>query len=777
MNAAGASEPQATAQPVLLVLHRIGPYHHARFAAIARRLPLEVLETRPESQEYPWRPGRDPGYPVHRLHGACDPEQDPPTAELDRQLAALLEQRRPRVIVSVGWADRAYQRLLLAASRRRLPLVIVCDSRWRDEPRRRPKEWLKRQLLRGYSAALVAGQESRAYLERLGLPPPLIQQPWDVVDNDLFATATDPPRNPVSPEPDLAPLGPHLLCVSRFVAKKNHLGLLAAYARYQRQGGRWGLRLIGSGPLEPAIRAAAARLTAPQRLRIDPFLQLEQLLPAYGAASGFVLASHTDQWGLVVNEAMAAGLPVLVSSACGCHADLITPGVTGFDFDPADDAALTALMHRLERQTPAERAAMLAAGRGRLQQQFSLEACAAGLERAVQQASQRPRHSRRAALTARLLSGGLVSGGLLSRPRPGSTGLRPWLSGAGAVLALLLAGEAIARWGLGLGDPPLYEAHPQLEYRLKPLQDVRRFHNRVAINAYGMRSAPLTPEPAPHTRRILLFGDSVLFGGSQLDQPLIASERLPALLASAAPAGKAKPRLEIANISAGSWGPGNWLAWARLYGFLGASDVLLLLSNHDARDNPTFAPLDANHPERRPASALVELLQRYLWPRAAERLPGLIPAPPAPPPEFAVDARSPAALAQGLADLGAFLDLARASGARVHMVQFWERQEVIAGRPLPDQAAIAAVARARGVPVLSAGPRFRRCSHRSAAALGERRFDDLFIDVIHPFTAAGQACLAATLAEALADPPPAGRGENGSHEPPSLHRPHQRHLR
>lgn len=113
----------------------------------------------------------------------------------------------------------------------------------------------------------------------------------------------------------------------------------------------------------------------------------------------------------------------------------------------------------------------------------------------------------------------------------------------------------------------------------------------------------------------------------------------------------------------------------------------------------------------------------------------------------------------------------------MRVVQFWERQEVISGRPLPDQAAIAAVARARGLPVFSAGPRFRRCSRRTAAALGEGRYDDLFIDVIHPFTAAGQACLAATLAEALAEPPPASRGENGAHESPSLPRPHQHQLR
>lgn len=390
--------------PVLLALHRIGPYHHARFLAAARRLPLQVLETRPGSQEYPWEFSAAGAYPIHRLHGASDPEQDPPRQAVDQQLHALLDRLRPRAVVSVGWADRAYQRLLLACGRRRLPLLLVSDSRWQDQPRSLPLEALKAQLLRGYAGALVAGRESRAYLERLGMAAATIEQPWDVVDNAFFAAAAAPP------EPAAASTGrPELLCVSRFVAKKNHLGLLEAYGRYQREGGSWGLRLIGSGPLEAEIRAAAARLPDPGRVALEPFRQLEDLRRAYAAAAGFVLASHTDQWGLVVNEAMAAGLPVLVSRACGCHADLIEEGVTGWGFDPADPAALCAAIHRLERlsapECSTERAAVVAAARQRLEA-FSPEAFAAGLERAVAGALARRHHrpSRRAALTAALLS-------------------------------------------------------------------------------------------------------------------------------------------------------------------------------------------------------------------------------------------------------------------------------------------------------------------------------------------------------------------------------------
>ena len=379
---------------LLLALHRVGPYHHARFAQAARHMPLEVLETRPASAEYPWCFQPDAVYPIHQLAGHPLPEADPPLASLDHQLRHLLQHRTPAVIVSVGWADRAYQRLLLAAHRQRIPLVIVSDSRQRDAPRSPAQEWLKRQLLRGYASALVAGSESRAYLEHLGLPREAIFQPWDVVDNAFFgsAAAQAPPAD-----------HPHFLCVSRLVAKKNHHTLLAAYGAYQQQGGRWGLRLVGGGLLAPAIQAWIAALPDPERVQLLPFCQLEPLGRLYGQAQAFVLASSSDQWGLVVNEAIAAGLPCLVSSACGCTADLIEHSVSGWCFDPHDPAALSALMHAAERQSPAARASMVAAAQVRLEP-FSPVGFAAGLQQAVQHASRQPRFSRRAALVARLLS-------------------------------------------------------------------------------------------------------------------------------------------------------------------------------------------------------------------------------------------------------------------------------------------------------------------------------------------------------------------------------------
>ena len=215
--------------PMLAALHRIGPYHHSRFAAVAGELQLHVIETRPQSIEYPWAFQPHGNYTIHQLSGHPHPEADLPLAPLRHQLAELLETIQPQAIISVGWADRTYQQLLVLAHQRRIPVVLISDSRQRDEPRSAAKESLKRQLLRGYSAALVAGQESRAYLEELGFPPAAIFQPWDVVDNAFFEQAAS----------GAAPRQPHFLCVSRLVAKKNHAGLLHTNAKVATGASSW----------------------------------------------------------------------------------------------------------------------------------------------------------------------------------------------------------------------------------------------------------------------------------------------------------------------------------------------------------------------------------------------------------------------------------------------------------------------------------------------------------------------------------------------------------
>ena len=387
--------------PVLLALHRVGPYHHARFKAASAVLdqPLLVLETRPNSQEYPWSFKSDQGpYMLLQLEGALDREQDPPQPVLRKQLQVLITTHAPAVIITVGWADAAYLELLWLGQNRGIPLVVVSDSRSIDMPRNFLKEEIKSQLLRGYSAAMVAGFQSRNYLMQLGFSADAIFQPWDVVDNHMFAKlAAQVPLNLQQDRP--------FLCVGRFIPEKNHVLLLRAFRIYQLQGGCRSLVLVGYGPLESEIRRGCAELPDPSAVSLVPFEQLEQLGSRYAQAQALILPSRKDTWGLVVNEAMASGLPVILSSACGCEADLLEDGVTGWRFDAHNPKELADCLRRTDQQSPEARQRMINAARSRLSE-FSPEAFAHGLLQACQHACARRALSVRSRVLAYLLQRG-----------------------------------------------------------------------------------------------------------------------------------------------------------------------------------------------------------------------------------------------------------------------------------------------------------------------------------------------------------------------------------
>lgn len=363
-----------------------------------------------------------------------------------------------------------------------------------------------------------------------------------------------------------------------------------------------------------------------------------------------------------------------------------------------------------------------------------------------------------------------------SRPRrpQGPTGLGrpgrppgPWILSTAALLLALLAAEAGLRL-LGFGRPPLLIEDRRMEYRFRPDQTLTRFGHRIAINRWGMRSPPLTPQPAPGRRRLLVLGDSIVWGGAETDQDAIAVSRLQRRLGSS---------WEVANLATPSWGPANWLGAVQSFGLLGARQVLLVISSHDAMDDPSYAPLEASPetPSRNPPLALLELWQRYLAPRLSRALPeplrGAIPGPgtpaaasdpsgpqsqerpqsPSPPQATAgpgiragASTRRPPELLPPLPSLEALVSTVQARGVPLVVLQFWERGELEAGRPWPDHDRITALLQRRGVPITQAGPILLRC----AAAHGQP-VSALYVDHIHPYTDLGQRCLAEALAEAL----------------------------
>lgn len=188
---------------------------------------------------------------------------------------------------------------------------------------------------------------------------------------------------------------------------------------------------------------------------------------------------------------------------------------------------------------------------------------------------------------------------------------RRFLIGCGIFVLFLVGGELFARYGLGLGDPPLSIADSQIEYMFKPSMSYWRFGNYVHYNAYSMRSEDFPKKKnKPDELRVLMIGDSVINGGNLTDQSQLASKLLEHRLAK-----DLHRPVVVGNISAGSWGPGNQVAYLKRFGVFDADIAVIVLSSHDYADYPDFKPIvgvSPNYPAHKPISALWEGITRYL---------------------------------------------------------------------------------------------------------------------------------------------------------------------
>jgi glycosyltransferase involved in cell wall biosynthesis len=329
---------------VALLFLNYGPYHLARLAAATRecrKLGWEVvgIELARLQAEYDWRTGdAERAAPVFTV-AAGGPLESVPYARLIRGLRRQLSEVSPDVVAIAGYAHPAMLSALAWCRWRGRPAILFSESNEFDAPRDRWRERMKGLIVKGFKAALVGGRSSQQYLRKLGMPPDAIFFGYDVVDNDSF----DPSRLKALPRPTEQP---YFLAVNRFVPKKNLSSLLNAYALYRRRSGpgAWRLVLCGDGPLRGEVEGLAGGLGLGGAVEFPGFLQQPELLPYFAHAGCFILASTEEQWGLVVNEAMAAGLPVLVSERCGCFQDLVAGGGNGYGFDPTDVERLAGLM-------------------------------------------------------------------------------------------------------------------------------------------------------------------------------------------------------------------------------------------------------------------------------------------------------------------------------------------------------------------------------------------------------------------------------------------------
>lgn len=312
-----------------LIFERFGPYHHARLRAASKAMEVVGIEIVRRDDTYAWaETAWAKTVPFERV---AEDFSEPYTA-IETRLLSILESHRPSVVAVPGWFEPFTHSAIHWAGRWGARIIVMSDSNRYDALRNPVTERFKRAVLAHVSSGFVAGRDSRDYVVALGLDPERVTMGYDVVDNAHFD------------RPDLLPRTERrgFLAIGRFVARKNFARLLDAYAQYRATttAAPWPLTLAGDGPERAALENQAARLGIAEHVAFPGFVDYADLPALYAKASAFILPSLVEQWGLVANEAMAAGCAVAMSRTCGATRDLLLPGFNGYEFDPTDTTSL-----------------------------------------------------------------------------------------------------------------------------------------------------------------------------------------------------------------------------------------------------------------------------------------------------------------------------------------------------------------------------------------------------------------------------------------------------
>ncbi len=243
------------------------------------------------------------------------------------------------IVVLAGYHRPEFWLQLVLARLMGKRVAVFCDSTLYDRPQSSLKRVLKRLFFARCHRVFCYGQRTGKYIESFGVP------------RDRIVTGCQAAALPLGYVPDEALLArlasapwrdaPRFLYVGRLSVEKDLLTLLKAFAIVVMSSPNAILRIVGSGPQRAELEAAARTSGIADKVVFAGSRSNEALYGEYSAATCLVLPSRSEPWGLVVNEALAYGCPVIVSDHCGCVPELVLEGVTGFSFvcGNADDLA------------------------------------------------------------------------------------------------------------------------------------------------------------------------------------------------------------------------------------------------------------------------------------------------------------------------------------------------------------------------------------------------------------------------------------------------------
>ncbi len=268
---------------------------------------------------------------------------------LNRRVNLTLNRLQPDVLLCGGYNYLASWSAAYWAKAHAVSFLLWTESTAFDQRDHHPfVEFAKKKFLNLCTAFVVPGKSSQHYLQQLGIEERRITTAPNAIDIALFARQAEQARAAESPVRSRHALPPrYFLYVGRLLRAKGIFDLLDAYSQLSSEiRSRIGLVFVGDGSDRRELLARTEKI-APGKIQVIGFTHREELAEIYALAECLIFPTHTDPWGLVVNEAMACGLPVIATNVAGCTLDLVHDGINGVVIPPGDPTRLAAAMQNL----------------------------------------------------------------------------------------------------------------------------------------------------------------------------------------------------------------------------------------------------------------------------------------------------------------------------------------------------------------------------------------------------------------------------------------------
>ncbi|WP_213547743.1 glycosyltransferase family 4 protein [Vannielia litorea] len=335
-------------QRIAFVWENFGPMHADRVDAVARAFPdhaVHGVQFYEKSETYSWEGEGRESFQTHTLFQAEERRSAfrrlrglmRARARIGRATWFLCHYELPEVLLFAFW-------LRLTGAR----VYTMGCSKFDDVPRRAFREALKTLFYLPYHGAIGSQTRSIDYYRFLGFREARLAAPYNTLSVERMRAQAGVTS---VHEADIPYDDRRWIVVARLVEKKNLPMVLDAYAAYRTAGGRRGLDILGDGPLEAELKQQADALGLSD-LEFLGFRQTAEISRRLSRAQALILPSTEEQFGNVVIEAQALGLPVLVSDACGARESLVRNWQNGFVFEPDNPRGLARFMALLDTDEP-----------------------------------------------------------------------------------------------------------------------------------------------------------------------------------------------------------------------------------------------------------------------------------------------------------------------------------------------------------------------------------------------------------------------------------------